>query len=394
MTVSVARPEANKDVTVVVVDAPGLKIQAAPDGPLFLAASIELAPVAELVSLLVRQRKSGRLDVKAGGGTRSLFFDVGAYTGSTSTFTSDRLGEVLWRNGRISLDKLLIAGELVKDGKLLGRALIELGFLEPKELRACLVEQALAVFQAACLEERGVAVFASDVFHRAPLRFGISTEQIVEEAVVDARAHRAVLQKLGRLDRRFAPVKAGVIKPGASTQGFDTTPTTKTLDEGEQALLQLAMSSKTPHTGEELVDGSGLGPVAGARALLKLVEKGRLQAVATASDLEQRLRRLCQAITLAMATLDDAGFGTGDQVRELVENPPAALEDALSGLTLKEPLDEGAVLQAAHFLTGGVPQMNTALQAILEEALRQAEDTLPTEVTSKVTGRVLALVSL
>ncbi len=378
---------------VVVTDVPGLRVQAAVDGPAFLVASLELVPVAELVSLVVRQRKSGRLDVKGGGGSRSLFFDVGAYTGGTSTFASDRLGEVLWRNGRISLDKLLIAGEQVKEGKLFGRALIELGFLEPKELRACLVEQALAVFSAACLEERGVAAFVSDVFHRAPLRFGISTEQIVEDAVVEARGHRETLRKLGRLDRRFHTVKAGTARPGAAPGGFDTTPSTGPLDEGEQALLQLAMSSKTPHTGDELVTGSGLGPIAGSRALLLLVEKGRLQAVATPSDLEQRLRRLVQAITLAMATLDDAGFGTGDQVRELVENPPTALEDAFSGLTLKEPIDEAAALQAARFLTGGVAQMNTALQAILDEALRQAEDTLPPEVTVKVTSRVHALMA-
>ncbi len=380
---------------VVVTEAPGLKIQAVVDGPLFLAASLELVPVAELVSLLVRQRKTGRLDVKSATGTRSLFFDAGAYTGSTSTYGADRLGEVLWRIGRISLDKLLIAGELVKDGKLLGRALIELGFLEPKDLRACLVEQAIAVFGAACLEDRGVAAFAADVVHRAPLRFGISTEQIVEGAVTTAREHRATLLRLGRLDRKFEPVKGGasvVARPGAGSD-FSVTPTTRSLDEGAQAILQLAMSSKKPHTGDELIEGSGLGSIAGAHALLMLIEKGRLAAVAPPPDHEQRLRKLSQAITLAMATLDDAGFGTGDQVRELVENPPAALEEALSGLTLKEPLDEASVLQAARFLTGGVPSMNTALQAILDEALRQAEDTLPPDITARMASRVQALVA-
>ena len=379
---------------VVVTEATGLKIQAVVDGPLFLACSLELIPLAELVSLLVRQRKTGRLDVKSADGTRSLFFELGSYTGSTSTYAADRLGEVLWRNGRISLDKLLIAGESVKEGRLLGRALIELGFLEPKELRACLVEQALAVFGAACLEERGVAAFAADVTHRAPLRFGISTAQIVEDAVLQARKHHEVLRKIGHLDRRFGAVKAGVPKPASRLEsGFEMTPMTHSLDEGEQAMLQLAMSSKHPHTGFELIELSGLGSIAGARALLTLIDKGRLMAAATPSEHEARLSRLCQAIAMAMATLDEAGFGTGDQVRELVENPPAALEDALSGLTLKEPLEEGAVLQAARFLTGGVPAMNTALQAILDEALRQAEDTLPTEVTARVTTRVIALVA-
>jgi hypothetical protein len=382
----------------VILEAPGVLVRASQPPPSFMAASLDVAPVPELVNMLVRQRLTGRLDVTSVGGTRSLYFEGGSYTGSTSTFVADRFGEVLWRNGRLSLDKLVIASEHVKQeqGKLFGRALVELGFLEATDLRACLVEQALAVFEAACLEEKGTLAFVKGSYHRAPLRFGISTPEMVEGALKDADAHRAVLARLGSLDRPFAVARSGSLmpkRPGDQDEAFAMVPNTSTLDEAEQALVQLAMSSKGPKTGAELIAGSGLGKKHGAKALLALVEKARMIPHALPADQSTRSRRLCQAVTLAMEALDEAGFGVAEAVRELVENPPAHLEEALSGLTLREPLDPTVVSEQAQFLPGGLLEMNDALQAVVDEALLQAEDMLPAEVTSVIQARVNAILA-
>jgi hypothetical protein len=190
--------------------------------------------------------------------------------------------------------------------------------------------------------------------------------------------------------------KAGSLvqrRPGDGDDGFMMAPRTTALDEAEQAVVQLAMSAKEPRTGLELIAASGLGQQDGARTLLQLIEKGRLVAKAPPADQETLLRRLCQAVTLAMEALDEAGFGVADNVRDLVENPPAHLEEALSGLTLREPLDAGAVLEQAQFLPGGIFEMNEALQAVLDEALAQADDMLPAELTASIQRRVTALVS-
>ncbi len=382
-----------------ILEAPGVLVRASQPPPSFMAASLDVAPVPELVNMLVRQRLTGRLDVtSAVGGTRSLYFEGGSYTGSTSSFVADRFGEVMWRSGRLSLDKLVIASEHVKQeqGKLFGRALVELGFLEATELRACLVEQAMHVFEAACLEEKGTLAFVKDSYHRSPLRFGISTPEMVKRALEDAAEHRAVLGRLGSLDRPFSASRTGSLmpkRPGDSDDAFAMVPSTGALDEAEQALVQLAMSSKEAKTGAELIAGSGLGKKHGARALLALVEKGRLVPHAQPADQATRSRRLCQAVTLAMEALDEAGFGVAEAVRELVENPPAHLEEALSGLTLREPLDHTVVSEQAQFLPGGLVEMNDALQAVLDEALQQADDMLPPEVTSVIQRRVNALLS-
>ncbi len=382
--------EHNED-EVTLLEAPGLRIQVSVPPPTFLAASLDAFPVAELVGMVVRHRLTGRLDVQASGGVRGLYFEGGSYTGSQSTFSADRLGEVLWQRGRISLDQLMIAGELVKnEGKMLGRALVELGFLESTELRACLVEQALAVFAAACLEDKGSLVFVKDSYHRAPLRFGISTNDLVERSLSEAAEHRELLARLGRLDRPMLATLAEM--PGSANVGFDAQPQTNSgLDEAEQALLQLALSAKGARTGAELIAGSGLGGKVGARALWRLVERGRLSMTPVPADEGVRLQRLVQAVSLAMDALDEAGFGVADQVRDLVENPPAHLEEALSGLTLREPLDVETVTEQARFLPGGLVEMNDALQAVLDEALLQAEDMLPAEVTMHIRKRVKAM---
>jgi len=389
-------PVSRTDVTI--LDTPGVLVQVSMPPPSFMAASLDVAPVAELVGLLVRQRLTGRLDVVSSGGTRSLYFEGGSYTGSTSAFTADRFGEVLWRIGRLSLDKLVIASEYVKQeqGKLFGRALVELGFLDATDLRACLVEQALAVFQAACLEEKGSLAFIKDSYHRSPLRFGISTPDMVDKALLEATAHRTVIARLGRLDRAFAVGKAGGLmpqRPGQADVAFTTAPHTSTLDEAEQAIIQLAMSAKEARTGLELIQGSGLGRQDGAQALLRLVEKGRLIPKALPADQETRLRRLCQAVSLAMDALDEAGFGVAEQVRELVENPPTHLEEALSGLTLRDPLVADVVVEQAQFLPGGLIEMGDALQAVLDEALQQADDMLPPELTAQIQRRITALLT-
>ncbi len=365
------------DDQITIVDEAGVHIKARPASPPWLACSLEVASVAEVVGVLIAARRTGQLDVIDAHGKRALFFESGEYTGSTSTHEADRLGQVLWRSGRLSLDQVLIAAEQVKEGKLLGRALIELGFIEPAALRLALIDQAQAVFSAACLEETGYAVFCADVFHRNPIRFGVGTQKLVDGAVVSARELRDMSRKLGPLDRVMDVV---------------TPPPLGLLDERSSAILQLVTSArKQEHTGRDLVRKAALGRVDGVRALVDLVERGYVRPRASAEEATLKVKRLCAAINLVMSALDDAGFGVGDQVREYVENPPALFEGALSGLSLTDPLDEASAVQHAKFIVGGVPSMVQALQAVLDDALLAATDTLPIELTTKVRERCKVL---
>ena len=150
------------------------------------------------------------------------------------------------------------------------------------------------------------------------------------------------------------------------------------LDEKALALLQLAASARKKElTGRELIDKAALGRIDGARALLTLVEHRFIVAKDSAADEQLKVKRLCVAVNLVMAALDSSGFGVGDQVREYIDSPPPSYEEALSGLTLAQPLDESVALQHAAFITGGMLAMINALQAVLDDALLLVVDTLP-----------------
>lgn len=360
-----------------IVESASMSLKVSPSTPPWLVCDLEVASVAEIVGLLIAARRTGRLEVTDAAGTRSLFFESGEYTGSMSTHAADRLGEVLWRSGRLSLDQVLIAGEQVKEGKMLGRALIDLGFIEPQSLRLALTDQAAIVFKAACLEETGYALFRADEFHKHPIRFGAATKKLVEDALAQARELRELSRKLGALDRVM-----DVVQP----------PPTGALDDQAQAVLQLATSArKVEHTGRALIQKASLGRVDGVRALVTLVDSGHLRPRASAAEESLKVKRLCAALNLVMAALDEAGFGVGDQVREYLENPGPAFEEALSGLSLAQPLDEKQALEHAQFITGGVGAMTRALRAVLDDAILQAHDTLPPELTTKVLERVRGL---
>ena len=363
------------------INEPTCVVKVAPHAPPWLACDLELAQPADLVSLLLRSRRTGRLDVHDAEGTRSLFFEAGEYTGATSTHQPDRLGEVMWRRGAITLDQMLIAAEQLKEGKLFGRALLDLGFIEPQALRRALIEQAVHIFEAACLEDNGSATFFGGELNKASLRFGGRTKLLVETAVRHAEEHRLVLQRLGSLDR-----PCEVTKPPPKVTF------TPESNELAQAMLQLATSARGQQlTGARLVEGVSLGRRAGARVLLELIDKGFLVPHKSAAEEAQQVKRLCAAINLVMAALDDSGFGVGDQVREYMESPPPAHEEALGGLSLQEPLDQAAVLQQAQFVAGGAVAVKNALQALFDHAVSAAHDTLSAELTARVEERAKAL---
>jgi hypothetical protein len=159
-----------------------------------LVASLDVLSVAELMAALASARRTGRLEVKGASGARALFLEDGLFTGSTSTHDDDKLGQILWRTGRVSLDQVLIATEMAKEGKKLGRLLVELGFMDPLELRKGLIAQAVLVFEAACMEAQGEAVFTMDAKHPSPIRFGVSTAEMITHALQRVAEHRALVK--------------------------------------------------------------------------------------------------------------------------------------------------------------------------------------------------------
>lgn len=351
-----------------VVESPDLMVRAKVGVEPWVATSLAGMGLLIVARNVVREKWTGMLDVRDLGGTRALYFDGGAYTGGTSTHASDGLGEVLWRAGVIALDQAMIALETAnRDGRRIGRALVELGFVTPGTLKTGLVEQAASILECACVEEEGLAVFRHGLRHAQPQRFGVDTGAILERAATSAAEARTLKASIPALD---APLHLELLSPP------------DLLAEQEHALWQLAASSRRNLSGAELVERSGLGRLCGLRALARLVRAEYLRVdspepVDETQEAVTRVGQLCAAINASLEALDEDGLGIGDTVRELVRRPPPELEEALGGISLDGPLTPEAILEQCPFIPGGHAQMVDALNAVLEEALSHATDTLP-----------------
>jgi hypothetical protein len=101
----------------------------------------ELATVdiAELLAGLHASGWSGRLSLARGDGEKAIWFDAGLPVFATSTFQHDRLGDLLFREGKITREQHARTRELaVEPGRRTAAVLVELGMLKQRELFSAL----------------------------------------------------------------------------------------------------------------------------------------------------------------------------------------------------------------------------------------------------------------
>jgi tetratricopeptide (TPR) repeat protein len=89
----------------------------------------------KILVFLNRQSATGTVDVVAQGITRKIYIQDGNVIFATSTFEDERLGEILLKAGKISVQQYDESVEMLKrTGRRQGTMLVELGYLTPKDL--------------------------------------------------------------------------------------------------------------------------------------------------------------------------------------------------------------------------------------------------------------------
>ena len=84
---------------------------------------------------LQRSAKTGVMFIKSGNIQKSVYFKSGDLIFASSSLVEDRLGDMLMREGVITLDQYNESSEVMKrEGKRHGAVLVEMGFITPKEL--------------------------------------------------------------------------------------------------------------------------------------------------------------------------------------------------------------------------------------------------------------------
>ncbi len=100
-----------------------------------LQGNIKNTSLTRILVYLNRNRKTGTLIVKTPAFTKKAYLSKGDVIFSSSTFEDDRLGEMLIKAEKITMEQYDKSVEILKKkGKRLGAILVELGYITPKDL--------------------------------------------------------------------------------------------------------------------------------------------------------------------------------------------------------------------------------------------------------------------
>lgn len=86
---------------------------------------------------LERERRTGVFRTSAETIRREIRLEAGAIVGAFSSSVDERLGEMMVRRGRITNQQLADASILMRSGRRLGDALVELGIVPRDEIESC-----------------------------------------------------------------------------------------------------------------------------------------------------------------------------------------------------------------------------------------------------------------
>ena len=91
--------------------------------------------VASLLGRLLQSRFTGRVLFRRGPAEKTIHFEDGRPVFAISNLPHDRMGDLLYREGKITREQQQRARDLVvESGRRMGEILVEVGFLKPREL--------------------------------------------------------------------------------------------------------------------------------------------------------------------------------------------------------------------------------------------------------------------
>src|SRR5687767_4550969 len=91
-------------------------------------------PIPEVLQQLRVSRATGILTLVSGGARKALYLSDGRVVFASSNLPNDRLGEILLREGKITVEEYESSIKAITKGKRQGKTLVEMGALSPKDL--------------------------------------------------------------------------------------------------------------------------------------------------------------------------------------------------------------------------------------------------------------------
>jgi hypothetical protein len=196
--------------------------------PSLVNGRLEGISVPDLVWNVCRRRATGVLELSARGTTKKIYVEEGRIIFAASSDPNDRLGEMLLREGIITLDQLEQAIVKLASGKRLGTLLVEAGHLSPDNLVRGVLAQVRAIVLAVFSWEDG-----EYTFHEGPL----PTAEVV---TLTMRTAEVLLQGIRQI-RSFTRMRRSVGPPSTRVRlepDYRATLDGLEIRDGERMLLQ------------------------------------------------------------------------------------------------------------------------------------------------------------
>ena len=176
---------------------------------------------------LSRERRTGVLRLERADERIGITIEDGHLVFASASNADYRLGPRLLRRGAITLRQMEDAGRAMSPGKRFGTILVDMGFLDPKELVRGVVDQTRDIILLAFHWASGEYRLDPEPPAGEAITLDISTPQLILEGISQIEAWSRVERGSGGLAARYAPVP-----------GSDSLFKQLTLDVDQAALLR------------------------------------------------------------------------------------------------------------------------------------------------------------
>src|SRR5262245_12164349 len=180
-------------------------------------------PVPEILQHLDQVRATGILTLVSGGARKALYLKEGRVVFASSNLPNDRLGEILIREGKITVEEYEASIKAITKGKRQGKVLVEMGALSPKDLWEGVQTQVREfVFSIFMWEEGQFHFEESTLPDKERITVDLDVTNLILEGVRRVDANGAVTGRYpeGSLVReRVGAAPPGVLEPDATPVG-------------------------------------------------------------------------------------------------------------------------------------------------------------------------------
>jgi hypothetical protein len=154
-------------------------------------------PVPEILQHLDQVRATGILTLVSGGARKALYLKEGRVVFASSNLPNDRLGEILIREGKITVEEYEASIRAISKGKRQGKVLVEMGALSPKDLWDGVQFQVREIVYSVFQWEEGQFHFEESTLpDKERITVDLDVVQLVLAGIRRVEAH-------GRIQRRY-----------------------------------------------------------------------------------------------------------------------------------------------------------------------------------------------